>query len=98
MDEPTAALSSAEVDRLFEIIIELRERGAAVLYVSHRLSEIFRIADRVTVLRDGRRVGTRPIDEVTERDVITMMLGPGTGGPRDRQGPGLGDGAGPGGT
>jgi ABC-type sugar transport system ATPase subunit len=75
MDEPTAALSSAEVDRLFEIIIELRERGAAVLYVSHRLSEIFRIADRVTVLRDGRRVGTRPIDEVTERDVITMMLG-----------------------
>jgi ABC-type sugar transport system ATPase subunit len=75
MDEPTAALNSAEVDRLFEIILELRGRGVAVLYVSHRLSEIFRIADRVTVLRDGRRVGTRPISEVTERDVITMMLG-----------------------
>ena len=75
MDEPTAALSSAEVDRLFEIIIELRERGVAVLYVSHRLSEIFRIADRVTVLRDGRRVGTRPISELQERDIVTMMLG-----------------------
>jgi ABC-type sugar transport system ATPase subunit len=75
MDEPTAALNSAEVDRLFEIILELRGRGVAVLYVSHRLSEIFRIADRVTVLRDGRRVGTTPISEVTERDVITMMLG-----------------------
>ncbi len=75
MDEPTAALNSAEVDRLFEIVAELRERGVAVLYVSHRLSEIFRIADRVTVLRDGRRVDTRPIGELTERDVITMMLG-----------------------
>jgi ABC-type sugar transport system ATPase subunit len=75
MDEPTAALNSAEVDRLFEIIGELRSRGVAVLYVSHRLSEIFRIADRVTVLRDGRRVGTRPIGELAERDVITMMLG-----------------------
>ena len=75
MDEPTAALSSAEVDRLFEIILELRERGVAVLYVSHRLSEIFRIADRVTVLRDGRRVGTKAIGDLTERDVITMMLG-----------------------
>ena len=75
MDEPTAALNSAEVERLFEIIAELRQRDVAVLYVSHRLSEIFRIADRVTVLRDGRRVDTRPISELTERDVINMMLG-----------------------
>ncbi|MCC7206659.1 MAG: sugar ABC transporter ATP-binding protein [Anaerolineae bacterium] len=75
MDEPTAALNSAEVERLFEIIADLRQRGVAVLYVSHRLSEIFRIADRVTVLRDGRRVDTRPIGELTERDVVTMMLG-----------------------
>jgi ribose transport system ATP-binding protein len=75
MDEPTATLSSGEVDRLFEIIGELRERGVAVLYVSHRLSEIFRIADRVTVLRDGRRVDTRLTGDLTERDVITMMLG-----------------------
>jgi ABC-type sugar transport system ATPase subunit len=75
MDEPTAALNSAEVERLFEIILDLRGRGVAVLYVSHRLAEIFRIADRVTVLRDGRRVDTRPIGELTERMVITLMLG-----------------------
>ncbi|MCC6616119.1 MAG: sugar ABC transporter ATP-binding protein [Anaerolineae bacterium] len=75
MDEPTAALNSAEVERLFSIIASLRQRGVAVLYVSHRLSEIFRIADRVTVLRDGRHVDTRPIKDTTESDVITMMLG-----------------------
>ncbi len=75
MDEPTAALNGAEVDRLFEIIANLRQRGVAVLYVSHRLSEIFRIADRVTVLRDGHCVDTRSISGLTERDVITMMLG-----------------------
>ena len=75
MDEPTAALNSAEVDRLFDIVAELRGRGVAVLYVSHRLSEIFRIADRVTVLRDGRRVDTRRVDELKETDIITMMLG-----------------------
>ncbi len=75
MDEPTAALNSAEVERLFGIIDSLRARGVVVLYVSHRLSEIFRIADRVTVLRDGRRVDTRAIKDVTENDVITMMLG-----------------------
>ncbi len=75
MDEPTATLNSAEVDRLFDIIGELRGRGVAVLYVSHRLSEIFRIADRVTVLRDGRRVDTQPIASLTERRVINMMLG-----------------------
>ncbi len=63
MDEPTATLNGAEVDRLFAIIGDLRGRGVAVLYVSHRLSEIFRIADRVTVLRDGRRVDTCPIGE-----------------------------------
>jgi ribose transport system ATP-binding protein len=75
MDEPTAALNGAEVERLFGIVRELRARGAAVLYVSHRLSEIFRIADVVTVLRDGRHVATRPIGELTEHQVITMMLG-----------------------
>jgi ABC-type sugar transport system ATPase subunit len=75
MDEPTATLNGAEVDRLFAIIRELRERGVAVLYVSHRLSEIFRIADRVTVLRDGHRVDTHPIAELTERRIVTMMLG-----------------------
>ncbi len=75
MDEPTAALNAAEVERLFEIIHNLRSRGVAILYVSHRLNEIFRMADRVTVLRDGKHVGTRPIAGMHERDVITMMLG-----------------------
>ena len=75
MDEPTAALNAAEVDRLFQIIAALKQRGAAVLYVSHRLNEVFRIADRVTVLRDGLRVGCRSAADLTEDEVITMMLG-----------------------
>jgi ABC-type sugar transport system ATPase subunit len=75
MDEPTAALNAAEVERLFGIISALRARGVALLYVSHRMSEIFRIAERVTVLRDGRHVGSRLISELTERDLITLMLG-----------------------
>ncbi|MGC8878099.1 MAG: sugar ABC transporter ATP-binding protein, partial [Anaerolineae bacterium] len=75
MDEPTAALNAGEVERLFTIIANLRQRGIAVLYVSHRLNEIFRIADRVTVLRDGRKVGTRLIRETNDDEVITMMLG-----------------------
>lgn len=75
MDEPTAALNSGEVERLFEIIEALRKRNVAILYVSHRLGEIFRIADRVTVLRDGKRVGTEKIENLTEKNIITMMLG-----------------------
>ena len=75
MDEPTAALNAAEVDRLFEIIAALKQHGIAVLYVSHRLNEVFRIADRVTVLRDGLRVDTCPIANVSLDDVVTMMLG-----------------------
>jgi ribose transport system ATP-binding protein len=75
MDEPTAALNAAEVARLFEIIERLKRRGSAVLYVSHRLGEIFQIADRVTVLRDGKRVDTRRLEELSENDVVTMMLG-----------------------
>jgi ABC-type sugar transport system ATPase subunit len=75
MDEPTAALNAAEVERLFAIIAGLRQRNVAVLYVSHRLNEIFRIADRVTVLRDGKHVATRPLKQLTESDIITLMLG-----------------------
>jgi ABC-type sugar transport system ATPase subunit len=75
MDEPTAALNATEVARLFEIIERLKQRGIAVLYVSHRLGEIFKIADQVTVLRDGKRVDTRRLEEVSENDVVTMMLG-----------------------
>lgn len=75
MDEPTAALTGAEITQLFRVIGRLRERGCAVLYVSHRMDEIFQIADRVTVMRDGRVVDTCPIVSVTPADLILMMTG-----------------------
>ena len=75
MDEPTSALSREEVERLFEIIEQLKNAGMAVIYISHHLSEVFRAADRVTVLRDGRKIATRNIDEVTPAEVVQMMVG-----------------------
>lgn len=75
MDEPTAALTPAEVDRLLDIVRELRSRGIGVVYVSHRLDEIFRIADRVTVMRDGAYVGTEPIGTLSRSRMIEMMVG-----------------------
>lgn len=75
MDEPTAALADADVKRLMAVVKRLRERGVAIIYVSHKLPEIFEIADRVTVLRDGALIGTRPIGEVTEHSLVAMMVG-----------------------
>ncbi len=75
MDEPTATLTRQETDRLFEIIRSLKQRGAAVIYISHDLEEIFEVASRVTVLRDGRLVGTLPMSEVTRPTLIRMMIG-----------------------
>jgi len=75
MDEPTSALSREEVSRLFEIIRRLRRGGLAIVYISHHLSEIFEIADRVTVLRDGRRVATEPIADVTSVHLAETMVG-----------------------
>jgi ribose transport system ATP-binding protein len=75
MDEPTSALSEAEVDYLFEVIRGLRAHGVAIIYISHRLDEIFAIADRVTVLRDGRVAGTAPVHEVSRGRLISMMVG-----------------------
>jgi ABC-type sugar transport system ATPase subunit len=75
MDEPTAALADADARRLMEVVKRLRERGVGIIYVSHRLPEIFALADRVTVLRDGTYVGTKPIAEVTEGDLVSMMVG-----------------------
>jgi ribose transport system ATP-binding protein len=60
MDEPTAALSAAEAERLFMVVRSMRERGVGIVYISHRLEEVPRVADRVTVMRDGRRVGEEP--------------------------------------
>jgi rhamnose transport system ATP-binding protein len=75
MDEPTAALTTTEVERLFGIVETLRARGNAVLFVSHRLEEIFAICQRVTVMRDGRHVLTKPAGELTVQSVIRAMVG-----------------------
>jgi rhamnose transport system ATP-binding protein len=75
MDEPSASLSDHEVRRLFGIARSLRDQGVAVLYISHRLEEVFELASTVTVMRDGRHVSTRPISEVTQRSLVSEMVG-----------------------
>ncbi len=75
MDEPTSALSDQEVSRLFELILRLKQKGCAVVYISHRLDEIFSIADRITVLRDGRRVATVEARDLTTEELIRLMVG-----------------------
>lgn len=75
MDEPTASLSARETEVLFRIIRRLRDEGVAILYVTHRLEEIFSLANRVTVLRDGKHVATRAIGEVTPNQLIELMVG-----------------------
>jgi ribose transport system ATP-binding protein len=76
MDEPTAAISESEIARLFKIIKGLREKNVTVVYISHRLDEIFELGDYVTVMRDGRHIGTKPVSEVKERsELIKMMIG-----------------------
>ncbi|HKV44684.1 MAG TPA: sugar ABC transporter ATP-binding protein [bacterium] len=75
MDEPTAALTLEEVERLIAIIADLRRRGVSIVYISHRLEEIFRIADRVTVMRDGHGVGTFPIAAIDMDGLIQLMVG-----------------------
>ena len=75
MDEPSATLTLKEVAGLFKVVRELKKQGIGVIYISHRLDEIFEIADRVTVLRDGEHVGTEPIDGLTRDRMIEMMVG-----------------------
>ncbi len=75
MDEPSATLTGQEVTRLFAIIRELRDQGIGVVYISHRLEEVFEIADRVMVMRDGEHIATRPVGDVTRDDLIEMMVG-----------------------
>ncbi len=74
-DEPTTALSGAETETLFGIIDRLRDRGVGIVYISHRLHEVFRIAERVTVLKDGESQGTQPVAEVTPTQLVTKMVG-----------------------
>jgi inositol transport system ATP-binding protein len=75
MDEPTAAISDREVDALFKAINTLRKRGVGVIYITHKMAEVSRIADRVTVLRDGCHVATRPVAEMDETRLIPLMVG-----------------------
>jgi rhamnose transport system ATP-binding protein len=75
MDEPTSSLTLHEVDDLFRLVRRLREQGTAIIFISHRLDELFALADRVTVLRDGSYVDTREINDVTRDDLIRMMVG-----------------------
>ena len=75
MDEPTASLSSAEIGVLFDVVERLRAEGIAVLYVTHRLEEIFRLADRVTVMRDGRLVRTVATSKIDENGLVSSMVG-----------------------
>jgi len=75
MDEPTAALPAHEVDNLFRVVRELKGQGVGIIYISHRLDELYALADRVTVLRDGQTVATRPMKDVDRPELIRLMVG-----------------------
>ena len=75
MDEPTSALSNSEVESLFINIEKLKKRGITVIYISHKMDEIFRIADYITVMRDGQHIHTAPASEFTRDSLVTMMVG-----------------------
>lgn len=75
MDEPSATLTEHELERLFTLIRQLKSEGTAIVYISHRLEEVFQIADRVTVLRDGKHIATRPTSELTREEIIRLMVG-----------------------
>ena len=72
MDEPTSALSKAEVEHLYEIIDTLKEKGVAIMFVSHKMDELFRVADRFTVFRDGQYVDTVDRDKITESELVSF--------------------------
>ena len=75
MDEPTAALTDEEIRVLFEIIADLKKRGLSIIYISHRMDEIFQIADRLTVFRDGRYIATKEIRDTDYAEVVALMVG-----------------------
>jgi ribose transport system ATP-binding protein len=75
MDEPTAALSSRETQRLFQVILRLKSEGLAIIYISHRMAEVYELAERVSVLRDGGYVGTLSRDEIRPESIVRMMVG-----------------------
>lgn len=75
MDEPTSALTEREVEALFAHMVRLKEQGVSIVFISHRLEEVFRIADRLTVLRDGGQIGTHSLANLSEDEVVRMMVG-----------------------
>lgn len=75
LDEPTAVLSSNEVEQLFNLLRKLRDNGVAIIYISHRMEEIFRVCDRITVLKDGENVDTVNASEIDEQSLVNMMIG-----------------------
>lgn len=75
MDEPTSSLTERESEALFEQMIRLREHGVSIIFISHRLEEVFRVSDRVTVMRDGKHIGTHPIEKLSKNDIVNMMVG-----------------------
>jgi ABC-type sugar transport system ATPase subunit len=75
MDEPTSAITNTEVQKLFEVIGKLKSQGKAIIYISHKMDEIFRIADEITVLRDGQMVGSNSVEELDINKLISMMVG-----------------------
>jgi ribose transport system ATP-binding protein len=75
LDEPTSSLTEADAGRLFDVVRTLRDDGHAIIYISHFMDEIYKVSDRLTVLRDGRVIGTRAIGEVTVDEIVTMMVG-----------------------
>lgn len=91
MDEPTSALTAPEVETLFQMMEELRARGCAIIYISHKMEEIYRVADRITVLRDGRQVGTGSAGEVPREELIRLMVGRTVDEQYPRHTPQLGD-------
>ncbi|MCC8179910.1 MAG: sugar ABC transporter ATP-binding protein, partial [Planctomycetes bacterium] len=75
MDEPTASLTTRETEHLFRIIRDLTTRGVSILYISHRMEEVYSLMDRITILRDGRKIGTFARDEISPEDIIRHMIG-----------------------
>src|SRR6185436_1705525 len=74
-DEPTSSLSQHETERLFLLIDRLRARGVTCIYVSHRMPEVYRLCDTISVLRDGQHVATRPSSELSESELVQLMIG-----------------------
>src|SRR5690606_23585231 len=74
-DEPTSALDRAQVDRFFQILTRLKQEGRAIVFISHRMDEIFSIGDQVTVLRDGATIGTSRVADTTAQEIVRMMVG-----------------------